>query len=394
MATSGNRDTARLVFDPCVTCWHGTQHAAGAMCTSLAFGIDTVADGPGAVAAIRSPVVVRGGRNDTELARRCRGDDAGANSCAKLVAPSIVLGVLHVFLQLVRRLSVVLVLTALVGGYLLTHPFAGSSATVTSGFYLDVGASASLGFQPTGIPKHNGHRTDTGYANDVVSYLATKGVDLQLRQIGCPGETVESMLLSGDHCYTLPQRQLLAAEQFLKANYNATGLVTIDLGFNDVRPCLNTAVVDEACVTAGLASVSRDLTPVLTALKAAAGPNVHFIGLDYGDPFLNKFLQGGVHVAVATRTLQVMSALDAELVHGFQTSHIPVANVAGAFQLDNRNPTELKGVGVVPLNVARTCELTWNCTGYPFGPDDHPNNKGYGVIASAIESALPPAWRG
>lgn len=308
--------------------------------------------------------------------------------------PSIHFGVLHVFLQLVRRLAIVVIVAIIVGVYLLIHPFAGSSATITSGFYLDVGASASLGFQPTGIPKHNGHRTNTGYANDVVSYLATKGVDLQLRQVGCPGETVESMLLSGDHCYTLPQRQLLAAEQFLRANHDAVGLVTIDLGFNDVRPCLLTAVVNETCVATGLANVTRDLTPVLTALKAAAGPNVHFIGLDYGDPFLAKYLEGGVHVAVATRTLQVMSALDADLVHAYQNSHIPVANVAGAYQLENRNPTVLKGVGVVPLNVARTCQWTWNCTGYPFGPDDHPNNDGYRIIAEAIEAVLPPAWRG
>ena len=311
-----------------------------------------------------------------------------------MVVPSIRLGVFHVFWQLVRRLLIVFVVAALFGGYLLAHPFIGSSATDTSGFYLDIGASASLGFQPTGIPKHNGHRTNTGYANDVVNYLAARAVDLQLRQIGCPGETVESMLLSGDHCYTLPQRQLLAAEQFLSANRDAVGLVTIDLGFNDVRPCLATAVVDEACVASGLAFVNRDLTPVLAALKSAAGPNVHFIGLDYGDPLLNKYLKGGVHVAVATRTLEVMSALDAELVHAYESSNIPVANVAGAFQLDNRNPAELKGVGVVPLNVARTCELTWNCTGYPFGPDDHPNNKGYSVIASAIEAVLPAAWRG
>ena len=309
-------------------------------------------------------------------------------------APSIRSGVVHVFLQLVRRLAVAVIVAAALGAYLLVHPFTGSSATVASGFYLDLGASASLGFQPTGIPKHNGHRTDTGYANDVLTYLSTKGVDLQLRQAGCPGETVESMLLSGDHCYALPQRQLLAAEQFLQAHKTDVGLVTIDLGFNDVRACLNTAVVNEACVATGLANVSRDLTPVLTALKAAAGPNVHFIGLTYGDPFLSNYLHGGVHVAVATRTLQVMSALNAELTHSYRAANIPVANVAGAFQLDNRNPAQLKGVGVVPLNVARTCQLTWNCTGYPFGPDDHPNNDGYRVIAAAIEAVLPPAWRG
>ncbi len=343
----------------------------------------------------------------TELTRQFTQRDASlAGDCGTLLTlsrrPSVAdcwhrsidLGVSHVFVQLVRRLAVVAVATAVIGAYLLVHPFTGSSATVATGFYLDIGASSSLGYQPTGIPKHNSHRTDTAYANDVVNYLATRGVDLRLRQIGCPGETVESMLLSGDHCYTLPQRQLLTAEQFLQANHDAVGLVTIDLGFNDVRPCLAAAVVDPTCVAMGLANVTRDLTPVLNALKSAAGPNVHFIGIDYGDPFLSKYLQGGVHVTAATQTLQAMSALDTDLIRLYHASKIPVANVAGAFQLDNRTPTMLKGVGVVPLNVARACQLTWDCTGYPFGPDDHPNNAGYRVIASAIEATLPPAWRG
>ncbi len=307
--------------------------------------------------------------------------------------PSSYFGVVHVFLQLARRLTLVIVAASVFGAYLLAHPFVGSSATVATGFYLDVGASASLGTQPTGIPKHNSHRTNTGYANDVVTYLANHGVDLQLRQIGCPGETVESMLSSGDHCYTLPQRQLLAAEQFLQANKDAVGLVTIDLGFNDVRPCVNTAVVNEACATIGLSNVARDMPAVLSALKTAAGPNVHFVGLEYSDPFLSQYLKGGAHVADATRTLQVMSALNSELVRAYRAASIPVANVAGAFQLDNRNPLALTGVGIVPTNVDRACQWTWNCTGYPFGPDDHPNNAGYQVIAGAIEAALPAAWQ-
>src|ERR1700733_1593920 len=53
----------------------------------------------------------------------------------------------------------------------------------SKGFYLDVGASTSLGFQPTGIPAHNGKRTDTGYANDLVAYEAKRGIHLTMRQV-------------------------------------------------------------------------------------------------------------------------------------------------------------------------------------------------------------------
>ncbi len=62
-----------------------------------------------------------------------------------------------------------------------------------SSYYLDIGASQSLGFQPTGVPHHNGLPTNTGYSNDLIRREALKGVALNLEQIGCPGDTVESL---------------------------------------------------------------------------------------------------------------------------------------------------------------------------------------------------------
>jgi lysophospholipase L1-like esterase len=46
-------------------------------------------------------------------------------------------------------------------------------------------------------------------------------------------------------------------------------------------------------------------------------------------------------------------------------------------------------VGTIPENVEDTCEETWMCYGAPFGPDDHPNDAGYALIAQAIFAALP-----
>lgn len=268
----------------------------------------------------------------------------------------------------------------------------GASTTGVSGFYLDVGASASLGFQPTGIVHHNGHRTDTGYANDVVAIEKAKGVVLKLRQIGCPGETAESMLSMGDHCYTLPSRQLPVAIKFLHENASAIGLVTIDLGFNDVRPCLTTATVDMACVEQGITNVRNDLPKVLAQLKAAAGPQVHFVGLEYGDPFLAHYLKGGASITAATQSLQVMTQLDNLLESIYTAVHIPTANIAGQYKSANLTPARLPNIGVVPQNVASVCTLTWMCTPPPWGPDDHPNNDGYRAIADAIVAKLPTTW--
>jgi hypothetical protein len=298
-----------------------------------------------------------------------------------------------------RRGPAVIAIAAVVcviGAGLVTHVFlpstTGASTTGVSGFYLDVGASASLGFQPTGIVHHNGHRTDTGYANDVVTLEKAKGVTLKLRQIGCPGETAESMLLAGDHCYTLPNRQLPVALKFLHANTNSVGLVTIDLGFNDVRPCLTTAVIDMTCAEQGIAYVRDDLPKVLDQLKAAAGPHVHFVGLEYGDPFLAHYLKGGASITAATQSLQVMTQLDDLLESIYTAAHIPTANIAGQFKSANLSPATLPNVGVVPQNVASACTLTWMCTPPPWGPDDHPNNDGYRAIAEAIVAKLPTTW--
>jgi len=298
-----------------------------------------------------------------------------------------------------RPAATLIVLAALVtvaAAGLVTHAFLPSltsaSTTGVSGFYLDVGASASLGFQPTGIVHHNGHRTDTGYANDLVAIEKAKGVTLKLRQIGCPGETAESMLGAGDHCYTLPSRQLPVALKFLHDNTNSVGLVTIDLGFNDVRPCLMTAVVDMTCATQGITNVRNDLPKVLAQLKSAAGPHVHFVGIEYSDPFLAHYLKGGASISAATESLQVMTQLNNTLESIFTAANIPTANVAGQFKSANLSPARIANVGVVPQNVASVCAMTWMCTPPPWGPDDHPNNDGYRAIAQAIATKLPTVW--
>lgn len=264
--------------------------------------------------------------------------------------------------------------------------------TTMNGFYLAVGASTSLGFQPTGIPAHNGHRTDTGYANDVVTMAATKGIALALRQVGCPGEQAQTMLSSGDACYKLPARQLTAAEQFLLENKSADGLVTIDLGFNNIRLCLWPAIVDVACAQHGISQVVQSMPAVVHGLQEAAGPHVHFVGVLYADPFLTHDFDGPSGVVQANVSITLVESLNAALSTVYTAAHIPMANVPGAFQLGNQTPTTIAKRGTVPTNLAKICDYTWMCSAHPWGPDDHPNNAGYLVIANAIMPELPRTW--
>jgi GDSL-like Lipase/Acylhydrolase family len=272
-------------------------------------------------------------------------------------------------------------------------PIASATPVKFTAFYLDIGASESLGFQPTGIVGHNGERTNTGYANDLISREGFKGVSLELDQVGCPGDTVQKILdtTKDDACYHAPQTQMTKAIAYLKSQ-TGQGLVTVDLGFNNVRPCLEANPVNQACLAAGIAAVTVDLPKIMSQLKAAAGPDVHFVGLEYADPYLGYYLNGAGGPAEATSTLVGMNQLDTVLDHVYTNAGAQVANVPDLFQTNNNAPATISNVGTVPTNVQQACELTWFCFKAPFGPDDHPNDAGYSLIASAIEAVLPKSW--
>ena len=263
----------------------------------------------------------------------------------------------------------------------------------STGFYLDIGASASLGTQPNGIPAHNGHRTKTGYSNDVVALERHHGMSLVMREIGCPGETVQRILGQlKDACYKLPTTQLSIATEYLRAHQGEIGVVTIDLGFNNIRPCLARTVTIETCVNAGVTAVRQYLPSIVNQLQHAAGPLVHFVGLEYSDPFLAYYLDGPSGRVIAQQGLVAMNSMNAALGAVYRASSVPIANVPGLFDSQSTRPATMAHVGVVPQNVARACAGSWMCTSPPFGPDDHPNNVGYMIIARAITATLPTTW--
>ena len=260
-------------------------------------------------------------------------------------------------------------------------PAASSSTTTTldtptTSFYLAIGASASLGIQPTGILSNNGAPTKWGYANDLVRLEAARGTNLTLHKIGCMGETAESMVGAGDHCYKLPATQLSTALDFLRAHRSATGVVTIDIGFNDIRPCLWVVPIAGQCANNGISNVRRDMPRILSALKSAAGAHVHFVGLEYADPWLSNFLPTQSGSSVATQSLSWVTQMNDALSSAYAAAGVPVAQIAAAFQSGDTTPTTTND-GVVPLEVARVCQWTWMCHTTPWGPDDHPNDAGY-----------------
>jgi len=264
------------------------------------------------------------------------------------------------------------------------------AATTPSVFYLDIGGSASVGVQPT-VSNPHGEPTASGYANDLVALEAANGVALELVQTGCPGESTTTMLYGGDHCYQSPVTQLTTAVSFLQSHHDQTGIVTVDLGFNNVVKCIKMTTGVSACLNQGFATVRQELPQILSILEAVAGPNVHFVGVGHYDPFLESALHGTTGIAKATKSLDAMSTLNRTLSRIYQSFLIPTANVAKAFKNFDHTPTTMSGVGTVATNVANNCALTWMCNPAPYGPNLHPNDGGYEIIASAIAAKLPAA---
>jgi lysophospholipase L1-like esterase len=265
------------------------------------------------------------------------------------------------------------------------------AGAATSEFYLDLGASVSVGVQPSARLPH-GQRTHDGYANELTTLEASNGVALRLHELGCPGESTTTMLTGNDHCYHGSATQMNAAVEFLAAHYDETGLVTIDLGFNDLMPCLRHEILKRACLSDHLARVKSQLARIVALLRAAAGPNVTFVGVGHYNPFLADWLYGSRGRRFATASVGAMGELNQTLASVYGSFSIPMADVAAAFRPVSNQPVNLAPFGQVPADVAITCAMTWMCQAPPYGPNIHPTDLGYRTIASAIAAVLPVTW--
>jgi lysophospholipase L1-like esterase len=253
-------------------------------------------------------------------------------------------------------------------------------------YYLALGGSDSVGFQPTAAIPH-GQRTDEGYADNILATERARWSDLSLVQLGCPGETTLTMLNGGDRCYS-SLSQLALAVSFLH-QHPSTVLVTIDVGFNDMVRCVVHRVIDPSCVDLALESIRNQLPVIVATLRSAGDPGLRIIGVDHYDPYLAAYLSGPIGRSFAAQSLDVMTRLDETLRSVYLAAGIPMADVGTAFDMSADQPTRLASGAVVPLNVARTCALTWECIAGPLGHNKHPNAVGYRIIGEAISDLIP-----
>jgi lysophospholipase L1-like esterase len=285
--------------------------------------------------------------------------------------------------QLRIRLVVASLAVATLAVAVLVGSSPASAATPGPTYYLALGGSGSVGVQPTPADPR-GQPTDEGYANDVVSAAQSMWPGLQLVQLGCPGETTITFIDGDDSCRHGETSQLQEALSFLAAHRNTT-LVTLDLGFNDVHPCLRGLTVDDGCLDRALAGLRARLDEIVTKIRSAAGPDVRIVGVEHYDPLLGAWDRSH---QFASASLHPLDRLNAVLEDIYSDNGVAVADVASAFEMGELQSSQVSGWGSVPRDVARVCELTWECAPRPYGPNQHPNDKGYALIAQSIMAAL------
>ena len=261
-------------------------------------------------------------------------------------------------------------------------------------YYLSLGDSLAQGVQadPFG---HVGD-TDRGYVDQFYAMIRPGYRDLLMVKLGCPGETTRTMI-RGRHCPYPAGSQLAQAVAFLRDHRGHVPLLTLDIGANDRRSCFTDPVRAPVLPCSGgpAAPTAANLALILRRLRAAAGPRTLIIGMTYYAPELPEWRYGPDGRVRARASAQLSLAFDAELAAVYRAARDRVANVAGAFATaDFAGLVPARGVaGLVPPNVAAICRWTWVCAPPPRGPNKHPDEAGYTVIARAFLAAYRAAGR-
>ena len=251
----------------------------------------------------------------------------------------------------------------------------GANATAADPtYYLALGDSLSQGVQPdaAGVSVE----TRDGYPDQVYAALRRSHPTLQLVKLGCPGETTSTML-HGGACRYRAGSQLAAGVAFLRAHRGRVLLVTIDIGANDPEHCGAQPGLKELASCIGqIPAAAANLTTIMTSLKAAAGPGVRLVGMNYYLPALAEWRNGLRGHAVAWVAEKLAATYNDSLDRVYTTSGAKVANVFDAFDTAD-----------FPRNVTLLCQWTWACAAPPRGPNQHANQVGYQVIARAFLQA-------
>lgn len=249
--------------------------------------------------------------------------------------------------------------------------------------YLALGNSLAIGVQPDARGEER--PTSEGYADQLATMLRRALPALELVKLGCAGETTTSMSEGGECTYRRGD-QLREAVALIEAERDRLALITLDIGANDLTPCIRGDGIDDACVGEAIVRIASGLPEILRALREAAGPDVDLVGMTYPNVFAAAWLGGPEGERVAVRAAKITSELNEVIRATLRQHDALVAEVGRAFRNDDFRPGATSDV---PRSVARVCHWTWMCAEAPQGPNTHANRQGYRAMARAFLAALP-----
>jgi lysophospholipase L1-like esterase len=276
-------------------------------------------------------------------------------------------------------------------------------------YYVSLGDSYSVGFQPTALST-----TDpTGGTGGYTAYVANHE-HLKLMNFGCGGATTTSIVNRigcGDPAALHPvlyptTTQEQAALNFINdpANAGQVGLITISIGGNDVTGCTQTdPTAAIACLTAADQAITTNVTGLVTNLNAAltaAGDTAKIVGLTYPNVLLGAYVNpgGAAGQTLASESQLAFDQLINPTLQSVYTQGVPngvFVNVTDApfqrataggdtpFTSTHKTPQ----FGDIPDAVNEICQLTYFCSLQNI----HANTRGYRFIGSLIVAALAPA---
>ncbi len=154
--------------------------------------------------------------------------------------------------------------------------------------------------------------TTAGYPDQVYAALHPSRPGLKLVKLGCPGETTVSMI-NGGICRYPGGSQLAAAVDFLQAHRGRVLLVTLDIGANDPEDCGGQPGLGQLaeCAVKDVPSAVSHLGTIVARLKAAAGPGVRIVGMNYYLPALAEWRSGLPGHVVAWTAEKLAAAFNA-----------------------------------------------------------------------------------
>jgi lysophospholipase L1-like esterase len=265
-------------------------------------------------------------------------------------------------------------------------------------YYLALGDSLSVGFQPK--PNGVGVETRQGYTNDLYAFERKTVKGLKLVELGCPGDTVESLLTGKGnvanakrfHCVRTGGSQLKAALKFLKTHRKKgeVPLITIDIGANDIDGCASVPAAQiGACVSKGENAIKTGTPKILRALRKAAPKRTAFSGMTLYDPVLaGYFSPNPATKALALASVPLLKTINGDITAADDAGKFKTADVADAFDSYDSTTLVMYRGQLVPKNVVEVCMLSWACTAPPQGPNIHANAAGYRAIAGAFEAVV------